>query len=305
MSKPSAKLSEDEVWMLLSMASASSASSEPSIGGLLQNLMDSAKNMTKKVVKGPAEIAAKEADIACIRAHLKKIFWNPDLTLEEALKKTLVFYYLCQRKFTSDNHMWQKWISCWDYNLRQICEIFARMKTLPSGTIILSPIAGNCLLEAVLERMGFIVISNDNKSDSFTFHSSATTVYRKDGLHFLRDFVKEKPGQPFVIVMSWGPKTDINMGMDISSTGQKLPPPTEVCPSISVQVMEFAAKAADCQCVFHISEGRGGCTDVDATFDVIERNFREISMIKRYPQFYDLILAPVNDRLSCLVPKKK
>ena len=174
------------------------------------------------------------------------------------------------------------------------------MKKLPSGTIILSPIGGNFLLEAVLERMGFIVISNDMNPSCFTFHSSATRVSRMDGFLFLQNFIKENPTKPFAIVMSWAPKTDNDM--DLSSTGQTSP--TAVCSSISVQVMEFAAKAANCQCVFHISEGRGGCTDVDATFDVIERNFREISMIKRYPSFYDLILAPVNDRLSCLVRRK-
>ena len=305
MSEPSAKLSEDEVRMLLSMASASSASSEPSIEGLLQNLMDSAKNMKEKVVNGPAEIAAKEAELPRIRAHLKKILWNPALTLEEALKKTLVFYYLCQRKFTSDNHMWQSWISCWDYNLRQICAIFAQMKKLSPGTIILSPIAGNCLLEAVLERMGFVVISNDNKSDRFTFHSPATTMFREDGLHFLEDFVKKNPSQPFVLLMSWAPQAEIKMLGNLFPTVQKLPRPADDYSLISVKIMEFTKKADNCQCVFHVSEGRGGCTDVDATFDVIDRDFREIWRILRYPSFYDLIFTSAEDKLYCLVPKKK
>jgi hypothetical protein len=277
-------------------------SSNESISYLLEGLMDTAKQLMRKIDQNPAEIAAKEADLTHIRTHLKRILWNKGLTLEEALKKVLVFYYLSQRKFVSDNHIWQKWISCWDYNLRQLCAIFAYIKRLPPGTIILSPIAGNCLLEAVLERMGFTVISNDIKPNGFTFHSPATTVNHKDGLHFLQDFVKENPGQPFVLLMSWAPQAE---GFDLFSTGQKST--TKDCSSISVQVMEFATKSHNCQCVFHISEGRGGCTDVSATFDVIDRNFREIWRIGRYQSFYEKPKShnPVNDQLFCLIPKKR
>ena len=278
-------------------------SSMESITDLMEGLMDTAKLLMRKIDQNPAEIAAKEADLTHIREHLKRLLWNNGLTLEEALKKVLVFYYLSQRKFVSDNHIWQKWISCWDYNLRQLCAIFAYMKRLPPGTIILSPIAGNCLLEAVLERMGFTVISNDIKPNGFTFHSPGTTVTHKDGLHFLQDFVKENPGHPFVLLMSWAPQAE---AFDLFSTGQKSS--AKDCSSISVQVMEFAAKKShNCQCVFHISEGRGGCTDVNATFDVIDSYFREIWRIGRYPSFYEKpkIHNPINDQLSCLYLKKR
>jgi len=78
-------------------------------------------------------------------------------------------------------------------------------------------------------------------------------------------------------------------------------------PEIGTYLMQFAATTTACQCVFHISEGRGGCTDVEKTFDVIDRNFREVWQFGRYPSLFDTVsmFKPLCDALFCLVPVRK
>ena len=251
----------------------------------LMNDMHSLSSMISEM--SSEDEASKKEILVRLRVHLKKILSSDKLTVEEVLQKLFWLYYLQQRKFARSNHIWSNHISYWDFNIRHICAIVQQMRKLPQNTIILSPIAGNCFLEAILERLGFRILANDIKDREFSFMTAP--ISRMDGMAFISQFVSENPDVPFVLLMSWAP-------MD----GHE-------CPEIGTQLIQFAATTTECQCVFHISEGRGGCTDISATFDVIDSNFREVWRFERYASFYENInmLMPLHDALSCLVPMKK
>jgi hypothetical protein len=233
------------------------------------------------------ETKEKKEVVRLLQEHFKRILSNRELTLQDVLQKIFWLFYLNKRNFTRSSHIWNKNMSYWDFNFRHICAIFQHLRNLPPGTVILSPIAGNCFLEALLERLGVPVLANDINDSGFTFMQAP--VSHMDGLAFVSKFVAENPGVPFSLLMSWAPVV-----------GHK-------SPEIGTLLMEFAARTPLCQCVFHISEGKGGCTDVDATFDVIDRYFREVWQIGRYPSLFDTIskLQPIHDALFCLVPIRR
>jgi hypothetical protein len=244
--------------------------------------------LSQKLAQMSPEHKAEQVKIVVkLREQIKKILSSRELTLQEVLQKNFWLYFLTQRKFANCNSIWSKHISYWDFNFRHICAIVQQMRKLPHGTIILSPIAGNCFLEAILERLGFQVLANDIKDRGFTFMTAP--ISHMDGMAFVSQFVAANPSVPFVLLMSWAPM----MGHDT--------------PEIGTHLMQFAATTKACQCVFHISEGRGGCTDVVATFDVIDRHFREVWRFERYPSFSETISIhePLHDALSCLVPARK
>ena len=255
---------------------------------LLGQLSSNLEELTKKISEMSPEVEAeKTKHLLRLRDHLKKIISNSELTDEDFLRKLFWLYYLNQRHFPNSNSVWGKYISYWDFNFRHICAIVQQMRKLPHGTIILSPIAGNCFLEAILERLGFRVLANDIKDRDFTFMTAP--ISHMDGMAFVSQFVAANSGVPFVLLMSWAPM----IGHDT--------------PEIGTHLMQFAATTTACQCVFHISEGRGGCTDVKETFDVIDRNFREVWQFGRYPSLFDTIsmFQPLRDALFCLVPVRK
>jgi len=251
-----------------------------------ENLSTDLDSLKRKISDMSPEVEAEKAKhLMRLRVHLKKIISNSELTNEEVLQKLFWQYYLNQRHFPNSNSVWGKYMSYWDFNFRHICAIVEQMRKLPQGTIILSPIAGNCFLEAILERLGFRVLANDIKKRDFTFMTAP--ISRMDGMAFVSRFVSANPGAPFVLLMSWAPM----IGHDT--------------PEIGTHLMQFAATTISCQCVFHISEGRGGCTDVEETFNVIDRNFREVWQFRRYPSLFEAIITPLRDSLFCLVPVRK
>jgi len=254
------------------------------LGQLTSNLGELRKNISNMAPKVQAE---EVKHLMPLRNHMRRILSNPQLTNEEVLQKLFWLYYLNQRHFRNSKSVWGKYMSYWDFNFRHICAIVQQMRKLPQGTIILSPIAGNCFLEAILERLGFRVLANDVKDRGFTFMTAP--ISRMDGMAFVSQFVAANSGAPFVLLMSWAPM----IGHDT--------------PEIGTYLMQFAATTTACQCVFHISEGRGGCTDVEKTFDVIDRNFREVWQFGRYPSLFDTVsmFKPLCDALFCLVPVRK
>jgi len=251
-----------------------------------ENLSTDLDSLKRKISDMSPEVEAEKAKhLMRLREHLKKIISNQGLTNEEVLKKLFWLYYLNQRHFPNSNSVWGKYISYWDFNFRHICAIVKQIRKFPQGTIILSPIAGNCLLEAILERLGYRVLANDIKKRDFTFMTAP--ISRMDGMAFVSSFMSANPSVLFVLLMSWAPM----IGHNTSEIGTHL--------------MQFAARTTSCQCVFHISEGRGGCTDVEETFNVIDRNFREVWQFGRYPSLFEVFIAPLRDALFCLVPVRK
>lgn len=257
-------------------------------GKLISGLTSDIRHLSKRLAQMLPDVQAEKIKILeNLRNQFKKIFSSRELTLEEVLQKIFWLYFLTQRKYANCINVWTKYISYWDFNIRHICAIVQQMRKLPKGAIILSPIAGNCFLEAILERLGFQVLANDIKNRGFTFMTAP--ISHMDGMAFVSQFVAANPSVPFALLMSWAPM----IGHDT--------------PEIGTHLMQFAATTTACQCVFHISEGRGGCTDVAATFDVIDRHFREVWRFERYPSFYETISIhePLHDALSCLVPVRK
>ena len=254
---------------------------------LLGQLSSNLKELTKNISKMSPEVEAEKAKhLMRLREHLKKIISNQSLTNEEVLRKLFWLYYLNQRHFRNSKSVWGKYMSYWDFNFHHICAIVQQMRKFPQETIILSPIAGNCFLEAILERLGYRVLANDIKERDFTFMTAP--ISRMDGMAFVSSFMSTNPSVPFVLLMSWAPPM---IGHDT--------------PEIGTNLMQFAARTTSCQCVFHISEGRGGCTDVEETFNVIDRSFREVWQFGRYPSLFEVFIAPLRDALFCLVPVRK
>jgi len=230
-----------------------------------------------------------------VREYLKGILDDQTLTPEQFIERIKQAYNDAQTKFVTDCGLWQREVSCWDFNPKQLQQIFAEMKKLPPGTPILSPLAGRGFFEACLQRLGLVVICNDfeKPTDGFTFVDGAQ-MSCGDGLDFLKSYHAKHPDMLFAILVSWAPQKG-HSGSNISE-----------------KIFTFASDCPTSVGVFHVSEGNQdggnyGCTDTEEAFVVIEANFNRVWKIPRQPPIWkkmDPSHADIADYLSWRVPRR-
>jgi hypothetical protein len=230
-----------------------------------------------------------------LRASFKSILADQTLTQEQFLEKMYQAYNEAQKEFATDCGLWQREVSCWDFNSKHLLQILEQMLKLPSGTPILSPLCGRGFFEACLQRLGLVVICNDleKPADGFTFVDGAQ-MSCGDGLDFLQSYHAEHPDTKFAILVSWAP--------------QKGHPGSE----ISEKIFRFASDCPTSVGVFHVSEGNQddgnyGCTDTEAAFAVIEAKFNRVWKIPRQRPIWkktDPSHADIADYLSWRVPRR-
>lgn len=230
-----------------------------------------------------------------VRASLKRILDDQTLTSEQFFERMNQVYNDTQTEFATDCGLWQHEVSCWDFNIKQLQGIFKEMKILPSGTPILSPLAGRGFLEACLQRLGLVVISNDieKPDDGFTF-VDVEQMSCGNGLEFLRSYQAKHPDTQFAILVSWAPQKG-HLGSEISE-----------------KIFRFASDCPTSVGVFHVSEGNQddgnyGCTDTEEAFAVIEAKFTRVWKIPRQRPIWkktDPSHADIADYLSWRVPRR-
>lgn len=269
--------------------------------------MEAEKAMLEQFVSmfgalGPALSSCSAANprlprIRDIRASLKRILADQTLTSEQFLEMMNQAYNEAQTEFATDCGLWQREVSCWDFNIKQLQQIHVQMQMqkLPSGTPILSPLAGREFLEACLQRLGLVVICNDieKPEDGFTF-VDGEQMSCGDGLDFLRSYQAKHPDTQFAILVSWAPQKG-HLGSEISE-----------------KIFRFASECLTSVGVFHVSEGNiddgnYGCTDTEEAFAVIETNFTRMWKIPRQRPIWkktDPSHADIADYLSWRVPRR-
>lgn len=223
-----------------------------------------------------------------------QILADPTLTQDQFFAKMSEAYNAAQKEFETDCGFWQRHVSCWDFNLKQLLQIQEEMRKLPPGTPILSPLSGRGFFEACLKKLGLVVICNDIQieSDRLIF-VDASQMSHGDGHDFLQSYHAEHPDTPFAILVSWAP--------------QKGHPGSE----ISAKIFKFASECPTSVGVFHVSEGNQddgnyGCTDTEEAFEVIEAKFNRPWKIARQKPIWKKTNpshADIADYLSWRVPR--
>ena len=247
------------------------------------------------ILSSPEEWSAQLLRIREVSRIFLQILADPTLTPDQFFAKMSEAYNAAQKEFETDCGFWQRHVSCWDFNPKQLQQIQEEMRKLPPGTPILSPLCGRGFLEACLQKLGLFVICNDIQieSDGLTF-VDASQISHSDGLVFLKSYHAGHPETQFAELVSWAPQEG-HPGFEISK-----------------KIFKFASECPTSVGVFHVSEGNQddgnyGCTDTEEAFEVIEAKFNRPWKIARQKPIWKKTNpshADIADYLSWRVPRR-